>query len=80
MTREHKATIAQPNKDSARSKKRENRNFISLEKSSRKHKRALRRSLVSRTQYGKLYEAGAKVNDGGDTFMHNAGGSIDFHS
>jgi hypothetical protein len=73
--REHKATIAQPNKDSLRSKKRANRGWVSLEKSSRKHKRAAKRSVVSRAQYGKLHEPGARVAEGA-SFMHIAGGSI----
>ncbi len=43
--REHKATMAQPTKDSNRSKRRANRGFVSLAVSSRKHRRAKRRML-----------------------------------
>ena len=43
--REHKATMAQPDKNSLRSKRRANRGFKSLELSSRKHRRAKRRML-----------------------------------
>jgi len=73
-----KATICNPLRDSNRSKKRANRNFKSLEQSSRKHRRAKNRSIDKLTQYGKLGTPGQKVQGGGDSFVHTCGGSIKY--
>lgn len=74
----------QPNPNSKTSKRRKNRGFKTLELSSRKHRRALRRSIEKRTIGGVLYEAGHKEEPdlrGGrlKSFLYNAGGSIKFH-
>lgn len=73
-----------PDQNSKTSKKRKNRGFKSLELSSRKHRRALRRSIEKRTIGGVLHEAGHKEEPdlrGGrlKSFLHTAGGSIKFH-
>lgn len=57
-----------PDKNSKRSKRRANRNFNSLEKSSRKHRRAARRSAISKVD----------VPAAGGHFQHK-GGSINYH-
>lgn len=75
-----RATMAGPSPDSRTSARRKNRGFVSLVVSSRKHRRAARRSALSRLQYGKVYEPGDKVTDGAGTFVHTAGGSIRYHS
>lgn len=80
MSKQKTATKAAPQKDSLRSIRRANRGFKSLELSCRIHKRALRRSEFSRTQYGKVYPAGTKTDGGiSGNFVHNAGGSLRYH-
>lgn len=78
MAKQKTATIKQADPNSKRSKRRKTRGFKSLEVSCRKHRRAARRSAVSRTQYGRLHEPGTKADGGSGTFVHNAGGSIRF--
>ena len=73
------ATLS-PNKNSNRSKKRAKRGFIDLDTSSRKHRRANKRSAISRYQYGKIGNPGDKVSGGAKSFVHNCGGSIKYHS
>lgn len=70
-----------PDKGSERSKRRQNRGFVSLEQSSRKHKRALKRQLISRTINGRLYPAGEPVDAAysSDDFVHHAGGKFNYH-
>ncbi len=72
------ATLKHPTHGSETSKKRANRSFKNLESSCRIHKRAKRRSEQSRLQYGKVHDAGTKVDGGSGTFVHNAGGSIHY--
>lgn len=72
-------TLKGPTFNSQRSIKRNSRHFVSLEKDSRKHRRAAKRSIQKRTQYGKLHEPGTKVDNGAGTFVHTAGGSIKYH-
>lgn len=69
----------QPDPNSKTSKARKKRGFRSLEESSRKHRRARNRSLFARTQYGKLGQPGEKMKDGNNSFVHIAGGSINYH-
>lgn len=77
-----------PDPKSKRSKRRENRGFKSLEVSSRKHRRALRRSYEVRGIFiggmVVVHDAGTKVEPdirGGrlKSFEQNAGGSIKYH-
>ncbi len=68
-----------PTQNSITSKKRKNRNFISLAQSCRIHKRAYRRSYNSRMQYGKLGAPGEKIDPGGSGHTHQCGGSIKFY-
>lgn len=88
--REHKATMAQPTKDSKRSKRRASRGFQSLLKSSRKHRRAEDRLLRSRTigqnhmgSNGTLLDVGLSVDPPlqgkQKTFHAHAGGAYNFH-
>lgn len=72
-------TMKSPNKDSLRSKRRKNRNFIDLLTSSRIHRKAEKRSIVSRTHYGRTGNPGDLMSGGGDTFIHKAGGSYKYH-
>lgn len=79
-----RATKAAPMPDSLRSVRRKNRGFVSLEVSSRKHRRALRRLAEAQTISGVRYEAGEKHEidlRGGrlKAFIHTAGGAIRFH-
>lgn len=80
-----RATIAQPNPNSKRTARRAKRNFKGLEASSRKHRRAARRSLEVRNISGTVYDAGVKqdtdMRRGGKlkASMHNAGGSMKYH-
>lgn len=78
MSRSKRATKASPSPESLTTRRRKNRGFTSLEASCRIHRRAARRSLQSRTHYGKVHEAGAKVTGEAGSFVHNAGGSIHF--
>lgn len=68
-----------PDPNSKRSKRRANRNFTHFSQS-RKHKRARRRQICKRSHYGRIGEPGDKMTGGGATFVHTAGGSIDYHS
>lgn len=79
------SVMKQADQNSNRSKKRSNRGFSSLEKSSRKHRRAIRRSEEKRMISGKLYEPGTKIDPdlkGGKlkVFEANAGGSLKYHT
>lgn len=67
-----------PNADSNRSKRRKTRGFVSLEKSSRKHKRMIKRQLIARTHYGRTGEPGQSMGDG-ISFIHKAGGKCRYH-
>lgn len=71
-----------PDKNSKRSAKRRNRGFQSLELSSRKHRRAANRLAISQTIAGTRYAAGTKVDPPAigkeKTFLHTAGGKVDF--
>ena len=80
MSKQKRATKAAPSKDSQRSVRRANRGFKSLEESSRKHRRALRRLDEARTQYNKLLKPGEK-SDGGvlGNFVHTGGGAMRYH-
>lgn len=82
------STMKASDPNSKRSKRRLNRGsggitncaaWISLEKSCRKHRRAKRRSLISRTQYNVLGNPGDKMGTGSQ-FVHISGGSTDYHS
>lgn len=72
--------------NSKRSKRRKNRGFKSLEVSTRKGRRAARRSADSRSIAGKVREAGEKATretvQGGAKFgfIHTAGGSLKYHA
>lgn len=67
-----------PDKNSKRSKKRVLRGFISLEQSSRKHRRAKGRLIIACTISKTLYKSGEKVVPSGEKFMYTAGGSVKF--
>lgn len=73
-----RATKAAPSPDSMRSVRRKNRGFVSLEVSSRIHRRALRRLNASRFVYGQSHPSGTKVGGGTAGFVHTAGGSIKY--
>lgn len=85
FSKEKKSSTLGPSPNSKRSVKRSNRGFKSLEVSSRKHKRAERRSNEVRTISGKILPPGTKaVPDLGaakktKAFLHTAGGSLKFH-
>lgn len=72
------ATLKHPDPGSLTSRRRRNRGFKSLETSCRIHKRAARRSLNSRTQFGKLGVPGEKVTESGG-FTHTCGGSLKYY-
>lgn len=55
-----------PDKNSERSKKRANRGFSSLERDSRKHRRANRRLAMSKVAVA-------------NTHMQHVGGSVNYH-
>lgn len=78
-----RATKAAPSPESIRTRKRQNRGFKSLEVSSRKHRRALRRLTDSCTISGVTYEPGDKkipdMRGKIKVFMHTAGGSMRYH-
>lgn len=76
MAKGKTATIKQPDPNSKTSKRRKNRGFKSLELSSRKHRRAKRRSINSLMQYGKILKPGEKIDNGANSFVHTGGGSI----
>lgn len=67
------------NPDSKRSISRSNRGFKGLEQSSRKHRRAAKRSEQSRYQYGKVGQPGEKIQSGQKGFLHTCGGSLRYH-
>lgn len=72
-----------PQPNSKRTQRRKNRGWKSLQESSRIHRRALRRSINSRTISGTVYEAGKKVEPklhGGKlaVYLATAGGSIKY--
>jgi len=68
-------------KSSNRSKKRQSRGFVSLEQSSRKHRRANNRLAISQTINGRRYKAGEPVDAAysADDFTHHSGGSLNYH-
>ncbi len=71
-----------PDQDSKRSKRRANRGFKSLEQSSRKHKRNVRRQGEKQTFAGKRHEAGVKdfCSGGGRTeWLYTSGGANRYH-
>lgn len=74
-------TMKGPDPKSLTSKRRENRGFISLEQSSRIHRRALVRLNFARFQYGSLGKPGEKMQAKSDSqsFVHIAGGSIKYY-
>lgn len=85
-----RATIARPTPNSRRSKRREKRGFKSLETSSRKHRRALRRMNSAATigqnhvgTGGQWYKPGTKVDPPTQgktkTFAAVAGGALKYH-
>ena len=67
-----------PDPTSKTSISRKKRGFRSLEESCRKHRRAKRRSIQSRTHYGKTGNPGDRMDTSGG-FTHIAGGSIKYH-
>ena len=71
-----------PNPNSIRSQKRESRGFIDLKTSSRKHRRANKRSIIACMINGQWYKPGSRVLDASPTkmssFMQNAGGSLKY--
>lgn len=70
-----------PDPKSNRSKRRQNRGFKSLELSSRKHRRAGNRLAISCSLSGKSLKPGekAEVKCGLSTWVHTAGGSMQYH-
>lgn len=77
--KEKKNTSKGPDPKSTRSKKRANRGFRNLETSTRKGKRAERRSLIARTVNGTLYPPGTKVPNRQGQLEFTAGGSRKYH-
>lgn len=78
VRKSRECTMKSPDPGSITSKKRRNRGFVNLEKSCRIHRRAARRSVNSRTQYGKLGQPGEKVTES-LSFTHTCGGSIKYY-
>ena len=78
VRKSHYASMKSPDPGSLTSRRRKNRGFVSLEKSSRIHRRAQRRSLNSRTQYGKLGQPGEQITES-LSFTHTCGGSIKYY-
>lgn len=68
-----------PDPKSSRSKKRANRGFTSVESSTRKGKRAARRSAIARTINGTLHAPGSKVPNRAGQLEYTAGGSRKYH-
>lgn len=73
-----------PDPSSKRTKRRANRGFVSLEKSSRKHRRAANRQYGARFFNGKDHKPGEKdVCAGGPNpraqWLYTAGGSLRYH-
>ncbi len=79
MSRSKSATKAGPSPESQITRKRNVRGFVSLEVSSRKHRRAHKRLDSARTVYGRLLEPGEKVTNGQGSFMHTAGGALHYY-
>lgn len=71
-----------PNPNSKRSKRRRTRGFVSLLKSSRKHRRAERRLAISQTINNKRHEAGITITGAynSDDFAYHSGGRLDYHA
>lgn len=69
-----------PDPQSKRSARRKTRGFVSLEVSCRKHRRAKRRSLWVRNQYGKIGKPGELMYGASGSFAHRCGGSIKYHA
>ncbi len=65
-----------PDPNSLRSKKRESRGFLDLKTSSRKHRRANKRSIIARKIGDTVYKAGERIIPTGEKFQFNAGGSL----
>lgn len=78
-----RATKAAPSPESNRTRRRKNRGFVSLEQSTRKHRRALRRLMYNCTISKVVYEPGDKklpdLAGKIKVFMHTAGGSMKYH-
>lgn len=68
----------QPNPNSKTSQKRKNRGFVSLEKSSRKHRRAARRLAEACVIKGTTHKPGTKT-ESVYGWMHTAGGALRYH-
>lgn len=68
----------EPNKDSRRSVRRKNRGFVSLERSSRKHRRALRRMAEACIIKGTQHKPGTKT-ESVYGWTHTAGGALRYH-
>jgi hypothetical protein len=76
MSKQKTATIAAPDQNSKRSRRRKVRGFKGLEASSRKHRRALRRQSQSCLVYGTMLKPGDKKEGGYAQWSHTAGGSL----
>lgn len=68
-----------PKPQSKRSKKRANRGFVSLERSSRKHRRALERLGSSCVLGGNQLKPGEKYQSKLNGLTYTAGGAMKFH-
>jgi hypothetical protein len=75
-----------PDPNSKRSVRRKKRGFVTLEKSSRIHKRAERRLATAQTighngsgSGGVRYKAGEAIQPNNDDFVFHAGGSMNYH-
>jgi hypothetical protein len=68
-----------PLPNSMRTQKRHNRGWQSLAQSSRKHRRAARRSLVSRSIDNRLYVAGEHAATAYTGLTQHAGGSLNYN-
>lgn len=79
MSKNKRATKAQPQPDSLTTRRRKNRGFVSLEVSCRIHRRAKRRLDASRVVYGQLLEPGEKKIGGQGSFLHTAGGAMKYY-
>jgi hypothetical protein len=81
--REKRATMAQPDPNSKRSRRRKNRGFKNLELSSRKHRRANKRQDSARVFNGADHKPGEKANCASGpnprrAWLYTAGGAINF--
>lgn len=75
-----------PDPNSKRSIRRKIRGFISLQKSSRIHKRAEKRLAISQTighngsgSGGSRYKAGEPIQPNHDDFVFHSGGAMNYH-